>query len=128
MRTLLTPLLLAAALAGPAGFACAQTHPGPDGPATIDGTGAGLNAGVGSTSAGTPRHDDKAGALATPATKKPSHAPSDTRVLGAGPRPPGYVVPDNLPGTMDPRNATVGVNGTGRLDGALPMDDSDLQR
>jgi len=125
MRTLLTPVLLAAALAGPAGFACAQTTPGPDGSATIDGTGAGLNAGVGATGSGTPRRDDKAGA---PATNKPSHAGGDTRVLGAGPRPPGYVVPDNLPGTMDPRNATVGVNGTGRLDGALPMDDTDLQR
>jgi hypothetical protein len=43
-------------------------------------------------------------------------------VLGSGPRTPGHVVPDNLPGTMDPGSATVEVNGAGTLDGSVPWD------
>ncbi len=42
-------------------------------------------------------------------------------MLGSGSRTLGNVVPDNLPGTMaNPSNATVGINGTGTLDGSVP--------
>lgn len=118
MRSSFTPLLLAAALAGSAGLASAQTS-SLNGSARIDGTGAGINAGAGATISGTPGSNTM-----TPApTTTLGAGANDTRVLGSGPRAPGNVVPDNLPGTMDPRNATVGVNGTGTLDGGVRSDE-----
>ena len=116
-------LLISAALAASAGIVCAQ---GPHGSARIDGTGAGLNAGVGS------RLSDKA--ISTPGGKDVStsvtdEAANDTRVLGSGRARPGNIVPDNLPGTMlPPGNATVGINGTGTLDGSVPAGNVDVTR
>ena len=121
MRSSLTPFLLAAALAGSAGLACAQASSTLGGSARLDGTGAGINAGAGATISGTPGTNATTNP-GTPSTSILGAGPDDTRVLGSGPRTPGNIVPDNLPGTMDPRNATVGVNGTGTLDGSVRSD------
>jgi hypothetical protein len=122
---------MAAALGLAAGVACADgAAVGAHGSARIDGTGAGLNAGAGS---GISSHAGALDARSKPPTL--GEAPNDTRVLGSGRRMQGDVVPDNLPGTMDPGNATVGIDGTGMgidgtgaLDGSVPRDDADVVR
>ena len=132
MRSNLTrTVLAAAALATSAGLACAQVA------ARIDGTGAGLNAGVGASSSldpstsGSPNNStgvpgsgsgDANGNIATPSA-------NDPRVLGSGHRMHGNIVPDNLPGTIGGQsNATVGINGTGTLDGSVPSTDVGVDR
>jgi hypothetical protein len=128
-------VLAAAALATSAGLACAQVA------ARIDGTGAGLNAGVGASSSLDPGTNGSvnngmglsgsAGVNGNANANSNITAPSanDPRVLGSGPRTPGNIVPDNLPGTIGGQsNATVGINGTGTLDGSVPSTDVGADR
>ena len=124
-------VLAAAALATSAGLACAQVA------ARIDGTGAGLNAGVGASSSlepGTNGSVNNGTGLSGSASANVNSnigtpSANDPRVLGSGPRMPGNIVPDNLPGTMGGQsNATVGINGTGTLDGSVPSTDVGVDR
>ena len=121
-------LLISAALAASTGIACAQgAGLAANGSARIDGTGAGLNAGAGASASGNAGAPD-ARSMDKPSAAEPDAAANDTRILGSGRATPGNIVPDNLPGTMDPKNATVGINGTGTLDGSVPARDVDVTR
>jgi hypothetical protein len=122
MRHKLTStLLLCAALAGSAGLSWAQggadSHAGPAAcgraapanpdPAYLDGTGAGLNAGPGARAGATGR--DEANGSTSRNLPPPVDRSTDTGILG------------NTGSATSPHeiHPTVGINGTGTLDGSV---------
>jgi hypothetical protein len=121
MRHRLTStFLLSAVLAASTGLACAQgagsaTAPAPGAP-NLDGTGAGLNAGPGSA-AQSDRSGNRDNATGTAAERSPRRDPAP-RVDGTNaPRVLGNSAARAPTGQS---NATVGINGTGTLDGSVP--------